>query len=103
MSPRSSDTARLADPPFHHALLAALPISACITILGVPDVAHERPLIFRTLYLCTYLAWIAPTAWLQRHLWRRGMPWWGTALALLAATYAMSVANSALGQTVAIR
>lgn len=103
MSPRSFDTASLADPPFHHALLAALPITVCIAIMGLPDVGHERPLIFRTLYLCTYLAWIAPTAWLQRELWRRGLPWWGTALALLAATYAMSVANSLLGQTVAIR
>jgi two-component system sensor histidine kinase AlgZ len=103
MSPRSFDTARLAAPPFRHALLAALPITACIAIMGVPDFGHERPLIFRTLYLCTYLAWIAPTAWLQRHLWRRGLPWWGTVLALLAATYAMSVANSLLGQTLSIR
>ena len=103
MSLRSFDTARLADPPFHHALLAALPISACIAIMAVPDFGHERPLIFRTLYLCTYLAWIAPTAWLQRQLWRRGLHWWVVALALLAATYAMSVANSALGQTVGIR
>ncbi|GGY01877.1 sensor histidine kinase [Pseudoduganella dura] len=103
MSPRSFDTARLAEPPFHHALLAALPITACIAIMGVPDFGHERPLIFRTLYLCTYLAWIAPTAGLQRHLWRRGLPWWGTVLALLAATYAMSVANNLLGQTLSIR
>lgn len=103
MSLRSFDTARLADPPFRHALLAALPISVCIAIMAVPDFGHERPLIFRTLYLCTYLAWITPTAWLQRHLWRRGLPWWGTVLALLAATYAMSVANSLLGQTLSIR
>ena len=103
MSQRPFDTALLATPPFHHALLAALPISACIAIMAVPDFGHERPLIFRTLYLCTYLAWIAPTAWLQRHLWRRGLPWWLVALALLAATYAMSVANSALGQTLGIR
>ncbi|QBE67409.1 sensor histidine kinase [Pseudoduganella lutea] len=73
-----------------------------MAIMGVPDFGHERPLIFRTLYLCTYLAWIAPTAWLQRRLWQRGLPWWGTVLALLAATYAMSVANSLLGQTLGI-
>jgi two-component system, LytTR family, sensor histidine kinase AlgZ len=97
------ESARLADPPFHHALLAGLPVTACIAIMGVPDFGHERPLIFRTLYLCTYLAWLAPTAALQRHLWRRNLPWWATALAMLASTYAMSVANSALGQTLGIR
>lgn len=103
MSPSHFEAARLADPPFRHALLAGLPITACIAILGVPDFGHERPLIFRTLFLCTYLAWLAPTAWLQRHLWRRNLPWWTTALALLAATYAMSVVNNGLGQTLGIR
>ncbi|TFW18769.1 sensor histidine kinase [Massilia arenosa] len=98
---RTFDPARLAALPFRRPLLAALAISVCIAIMGVPDVLHNRP-VFRALYLATYLAWIAPTAWLQRALWRRRLPWWGAALVLLAATYAMSLVNSVIGQTLAI-
>jgi len=95
-------TARLAQLPFRLPLLAALPITLCIAIMGLPDLGHERPLVFRTLFLCTYLAWVAPTAWLQRLLWRRGLPGWAVAAGMLAATYAMSVVNSALGELVAV-
>ncbi len=91
-------TARLAQLPFRLPLLAATPITLCIAIMGLPDLGHERPLLFRTLFLCTYLAWVAPTAWLQRLLWRRGLSGWAVAAGMLGATYAMSVVNSVLGE-----
>lgn len=100
--PARFDPARLAALPFRVPLLAGLPISLCIAILGLPDIGHGHSLSYRTLYFCTFVAWLAPTAALQRHLWRRGWPAWAVAPAMLAATYLMSVLNSVLGQTLSI-
>ncbi|WUR11677.1 histidine kinase [[Empedobacter] haloabium] len=101
MSPRF-EPARLAALPFHVPLLAGVPISLCIAILGLPDIGHGHSLSYRTLFFCTFLAWLAPTAALQRLLWRRGWAAWAMTPAMLAATYLMSALNNVLGQTLSI-
>jgi len=82
--------------------LAALPVCACMAILGLPALGHGHAPAFRALYIVACMAWLAPLALLQRGLWRRDASWPVTGLVLLAATYAMSVLNSLLGQRLAI-
>jgi hypothetical protein len=83
-------------------VLAALPVCACMAILGLPSFGHGYSAAFRTLYFAACLAWLAPLALLQRAGWRREWHWLPTALLLLAASYAMSVLNALLGQRLAI-
>jgi len=83
-------------------VLAALPVCACMAILGLPSFGHSYALAFRTLYFVACLAWLVPLALLQRAGWRREWHWLPTVLLLLAATYAMSVFNAVLGQRLAI-
>lgn len=82
-------------------LLAALPVSACMVILGLPELGQGYP-IYRILYFVACMVWILPLALIQRALWRRGRSWPVAAMTLLAVSYAMSVANSLLGQSMAI-
>lgn len=93
----------LATLPLALPLQAALAVSLCMAILGLPDLDHARSLGFRALYLATFAAWILPLTWMQRWLWRRRVAWWVQATLLLAATYAMSVLNNAAGQVLAIQ
>ena len=83
-------------------VLAALPVCACMAILGLPSFGHGHSAAFRTLYFVACLAWLVPLALLQRAGWRREWHWLPTALVLLAASYAMSLVNSLLGQRLAI-
>ena len=83
-------------------VLAALPVCACMAILGLPSFGHGHSAAFRTLYFVACLAWLVPLALLQRSMWRRDWRWLPMALLLLAATYAMSVVNALLGQRLAI-
>jgi two-component system sensor histidine kinase AlgZ len=83
-------------------VLVALPVCACMAILGLPSVGHGYATAFRTLYSGACLAWLVPLALLQRAGWRREWHWLPTALLLLAASYAMSVFNALLGQRLAI-
>jgi two-component sensor histidine kinase len=83
-------------------VLAALPVCACMAILGLPALADNYAAAFRALYFGACLAWIVPLALLQRALWRRERSWLSTALVLLGASYAMSLVNSLLGQRLAI-
>jgi two-component sensor histidine kinase len=83
-------------------VLAALPLCACMAILGLPSFGHGYSAAFRTLYFLACLAWLVPLALLQRALWRREWRWLPTMLLLLAVTYAMSVFNALLGQRLAI-
>lgn len=83
-------------------VLAALPVCACMAILGLPSFGHGHAAAFRTLFFVACLAWLVPLALLQRAGWRREWHWLPTALLLLAASYAMSVVNSLLGQRLAI-
>jgi two-component system sensor histidine kinase AlgZ len=83
-------------------VLAALPVCACMAILGLPSVGHGYAAAFRTLYFVACLAWLVPLALLQRAMWRREWAWLPMALVLLVASYAMSVVNALLGQRLAI-
>ncbi|HEY0065360.1 MAG TPA: histidine kinase [Telluria sp.] len=83
-------------------VLAALPVCACLAILGLPSYGHGHVLAFRTLFFVACLAWLIPLALLQRAMWRREWPWLRMALMLLAASYAMSILNAVLGQRLAI-
>lgn len=83
-------------------VLAALPVCACMAILGLPAFTHQHGAAFRSLYFLACLAWLMPLALLQRAMWRREWPWLRMALVLLVATYAMSLLNAVLGQRLAI-
>jgi two-component system sensor histidine kinase AlgZ len=83
-------------------LLAALPVCACMAILGLPSFGHGYSTAFRTLFFVACLLWLVPLALLQRALWRREWRWLPMGMLLLAATYAMSIFNSLLGQRLAI-
>lgn len=82
--------------------LAALPVCACMTILGLPSFGHEHGVAFRTLFFVSCMAWLIPLTLLQRAMWRREWPWLRMALVLLASSYAMSILNALLGQRLAI-
>lgn len=82
--------------------LAALPVCACMAILGLPAFGNSNVLAFRSLYFVACLAWLMPLALLQRAMWRRAWRWPAMGLVLLAASYAMSVLNAVLGEQLAI-
>lgn len=88
-------------PLFVH-VLAALPVAACMAILGLPVFGYEYAAAFRSLYFVACLVWLIPLALLQRAMWRRDWPWLRMALVLLAASYAMSILNAVLGQGLGI-
>jgi hypothetical protein len=83
-------------------VLAALPVCACLVILGLPAYGNAYGLAFRTLFFVACLAWLIPLTLLQRAMWRREWPWLRMALVLLAASYAMSILNAVMGQRLAI-
>jgi two-component system sensor histidine kinase AlgZ len=64
---------------------AALPVAACMAILGLPALGHGYAAAFRALYFVACMAWCVPLAHLQRALWRRERSLPFTALVLLAA------------------
>ena len=82
--------------------LAALPVCACMAILGLPAFGHGYAVAFRTLYVGTCLAWLIPLTLLQRAMWRREWQWPAMARALLATSYAMSLVNALLAQHIEI-
>lgn len=73
-----------------------------MAILGLPSYGHGPVVAFRTLFFVACLAWLLPLTLLQRAMWRREWPWPGMALALLGASYGMSILNAVLGQRLAI-
>ncbi len=83
-------------------VLAALPVCACMAILGLPALADSHATAFRALFFCACMLWIVPLALLQRAFWRRDSGWLPTALVLLGASYAMSLVNSMLGEWLGI-
>jgi two-component system sensor histidine kinase AlgZ len=90
------------DIPLAIPVFAALPVFACMVILGLPALGHGHATEFRILFFVACAVWTVPLTWMQRALWRQGRAWWTMALVLLAVTYAMSVVNAALGQRLAI-
>ena len=93
---------RRAEPPFWFALAAGLPVGACLIVLALPGIGEGHGTAYRVLYLVAFAAWALPLTALQRALWRRRASWPFTLLVLLGTTYAMSVANNALGDVLAV-
>ena len=102
VDPSTRHAAVKEDTPLLVPVLAALPVFACMVILGLPALGHGHAPAFRVLFFVACAVWTVPLALLQRALWRQGRAWWTMTLALLAASYAMAVVNSALGQRLAI-
>ncbi|MDO8311050.1 MAG: histidine kinase [Sideroxyarcus sp.] len=98
----SASGADLAALPFWMPVLAGLPISLCMAIMGLPELGHGHMAAFRALFIVAYVVWIFPLTYVQRVLWRRQWRWWNVALTLLALTYAMSLANNVFGQLLGI-
>jgi two-component system sensor histidine kinase AlgZ len=73
-----------------------------MAILGLPSYGHGHVLAFRTLFFVACSAWLIPLTLLQRAMWRREWHWPRMALALLGASYGMSILNAVLGQRLAI-
>jgi two-component system sensor histidine kinase AlgZ len=90
------------DIPLAIPVFAALPVFACMVILGLPALGHGHATEFRILFFVACAVWTVPLTLMQRALWRQGRAWWTMALVLLAMTYGMSVVNAALGQRLAI-
>lgn len=103
MSPAAAELPE--DPPespdWRTALLAGVPVAACLLIVGLPSLAQPRATAFRALYFVACLLWLPALVWLQRGLWRRRLRPWPSVLVLLAASYVMSVINSAAGSLLA--
>ena len=83
-------------------VLAALPVSACMIILGLPAVSDHYIVAFRTLFLVACLLWLIPLTLLQRAMWRRDWSWLRMGSILLVITYVMAITNAFLGQSFGI-
>lgn len=88
-------------PSWRVAWLAAVPVALCLLVMALPTVGHGHALAYRMLYLVANALWVPALVLMQRWLWRASVSLWPTILVLLAATYAMSVANSLLGLVLA--
>ncbi|WP_342118748.1 sensor histidine kinase [Pseudoduganella sp. OTU4001] len=88
--------------PLFVPVLSALPVSACMVILGLPAVSDHYIVAFRTLFLVACLLWLIPLTLLQRAMWRRHWSWLRMGLVLLVVTYAMALTNALLGQSFGI-
>lgn len=83
-------------------VLAALPICACMAILGLPAYQHAYIIAFRTVFIVACMIWLIPLTLLQRAMWRREWSWLRMGPILLVITYAMAIVNALLGQTLGI-
>jgi two-component system sensor histidine kinase AlgZ len=97
VNPGAASSIPMPLPPWRMSLAAALPIGLCLLVMALPAVGHGHALAYRTLYLLANAAWVPVLIWLQRRMWRDAWSPWYAIPALLAATYAMSVVNNALG------
>ena len=88
-------------PSWRVAWLSAVPIGLCLLVMALPTVGHGHALAFRMLYLVANALWVPVLVVMQRWLWRNSIALWPSILVLLAATYVMSVANSALALALA--
>ncbi|MBS0200222.1 MAG: histidine kinase [Proteobacteria bacterium] len=88
-------------PSWRVAWLAAVPIGLCLLVMALPTIGHGHALAYRSMYLLANALWVPALVLMQRSLWRKSVPLWPSVLALLVATYVMSVANSTLGLALA--
>jgi two-component system sensor histidine kinase AlgZ len=104
LPPTNSATPRgPVDLPFWISILAGLPVAMCMAIMGVPDLSRDFATDFRILFLCTFVFWIFPLAWMQRSLWQTRLSWFALSGTLLLASFLMSAINNVLGMVLAIR
>jgi two-component system sensor histidine kinase AlgZ len=87
----------VATPPFWLPVLAGLPITLCMVVMGLPDFGLSHFAAFRSLFVVAYIVWSLPLALVQRSLWHRRAPWWLSIPGLLALTYVLSLVNNAIG------
>ena len=92
---------RAGAPPLWLPLAAGLPVGLCLVVVALPALGNAHAMAFRLLYFAAFALWCLPLAWLQRWLWRRHVRVATTVAVLLLATYAMSLANNALGALLA--
>lgn len=90
------------DTPLLVPVLAALPVCACMAILGLPAYGHSYIVAFRTVFFVACLLWLIPLTLLQRAMWRREWSWLRMGAILLVTTYAMAIVNALLGQRLGI-
>jgi two-component system sensor histidine kinase AlgZ len=83
-------------------VLAALPVCACMAILGLPAYEHTYIIAFRTVFIVACMIWLIPLTLLQRAMWRREWSWLRMGPILLVITYAMAIVNALLGQSLGI-
>jgi len=83
-------------------VLAALPVCACMAILGLPAYQHAYIIAFRTVFIVACMMWLIPLTLLQRAMWRREWAWLRMGPILLVITYSMAIVNALLGQTLGI-
>jgi two-component system sensor histidine kinase AlgZ len=98
----TSKSSSPASPPVWLAILAGLPITLCMVVMGLPDLERGHAWAYRALFLGAYVVWSLPLALLQRQLWQRRVTWWKTALILLAVTYVLSLVNNAIALHMAV-
>ncbi|MBW8823508.1 MAG: histidine kinase [Xanthomonadales bacterium] len=101
MTDSNSPAVPMVPPSWRVAWLAAVPVALCLLVMALPTVGHSHALAYRMLYLVANALWVPALVLMQRWLWRNSITLWPSILILLAATYAMSVANSALGVALA--
>lgn len=99
---RADPTLRRSAPPFWVPIAAGLSIVLSLAVMALPELGHRNAVVYRVFYVALYLAWTVPLTWLQRMLWMRRVRWWALAAVVFAVTYAMSVANNALGVVLAL-
>jgi two-component system sensor histidine kinase AlgZ len=90
------------DTPLLVPVLAALPVCACMAILGLPAYQHAYIIAFRTVFIVACMFWLIPLTLLQRAMWRREWSWLMMGPILLALTYAMAIVNALLGQCLGV-
>ena len=88
--------------PFWLPVLAGLPITLCMVVMGLPELGFGHAAAYRSLFIVAYIVWSLPLTAIQRSLWRWRVPWWLTVLALLALTYVPSLVNNAIFQLLAV-
>jgi two-component system, LytTR family, sensor histidine kinase AlgZ len=93
-----TSTESVATPSFWLPVIAGLPITLCMVVMGLPDFGLKHFAAFRLMFVVAYIVWSVPLALVQRSLWRRRAPWWFSIPGLLALTYVLSLVNSAIGQ-----
>jgi len=83
-------------------VLAALPVCACMAILGLPAAGNSYIVAFRAVFFVACLLWLIPLTLMQRAMWRREWSWLRMGSILLVTTYAMAITNAFLGQSYGI-